>query len=42
MKTAEAQFHFPVLGFTPDREIWGFQDLNALISCGPRTLKDNM
>jgi len=42
MKTAEAQFHFPVLGFTPDREIWGFQDLATLTSCGPRTLKNNM
>jgi hypothetical protein len=42
MKTAEAKFHFPVLGFTPDREIWGFQDLGTLTSCGPRTLKDNM
>ena len=42
MKTSEANFHFPVLGFTPDREIWGFSDLNTLTSCGPRTLKDNM
>lgn len=42
MKTAEAGFHFPVLGFTPDLEIWGFQDLNTLTSCGPRTLKENM
>lgn len=42
MKTAEANFHFPVLGFTPDKEIWGFEDLNSLTSCGPRTLKDNM
>jgi hypothetical protein len=42
MKTAEADFHFPVLGFTPDREIWGFADLPALTSCGPRTLKEDM
>lgn len=42
MKSAEARFKFPVLGFTPDREIWGFQDLNALTSCGPKTLKDDM
>jgi hypothetical protein len=39
---AEANFHFPVLGFTPDREIWGFQDRDTLTSCGPRTLKDDM
>jgi hypothetical protein len=42
VKTQEAGFRFPVLGFTPDREIWGFPDMNALTSCGPRTLKDNM
>lgn len=42
MKTADAKFQFPVLGFTPDREIWGFQNLGTLTSCGPRTLKDNM
>lgn len=42
MKTSQAGFSFPVLGFTPDREIWGFQDLDTLTSCGPRTLKDDM
>lgn len=42
MKTGDANFRFPVLGFTPDREIWGFPDINTLTSCGPRTLKENM
>jgi hypothetical protein len=42
MKTAEANFHFPVLGFTPDKEIWGFTDLNRLTRCGPRTLKNDL
>jgi len=42
MKTAEAGFRFPVLGFTPDLEIWGFQDLDRLTKCGPRTLRNNM
>jgi hypothetical protein len=42
MKTAEAGFRFPVLGFTPDQEMWGFQDLDTLTSCGPRTLKHNL
>lgn len=42
MNTADAKFPFPVLGFTPDKEIWGFPDLSTLTSCGPRTLKDNM
>ena len=42
MKAAAAGFHFPLLGFTPDGEIWGFPDIDTLTSCGPRTLKDNM
>jgi hypothetical protein len=41
MKTREAGFRFPVLGFTPDGEIWGFPDLATLTSCGPRTLKEH-
>jgi hypothetical protein len=41
MKTTDVNFHFPVLGFTPDREIWGFGDLATLTSCGPRTLKED-
>jgi len=28
------------LEFTADKEIWGFQDLDRLTKCGPRTLKD--
>lgn len=42
MKTAEAGFRFPVVGFTPDLEMWAFNDLDTLTSCGPKTLKDNM
>jgi hypothetical protein len=42
MKTAEAVMNFPVLGFTPERGIWGFEDLNTLTSCGPRTLKNDL
>jgi hypothetical protein len=42
MKTAEAGFSFPVLGFTLDLEIWGFQDLDRLTKCGPRTLKEDI
>ena len=41
MKTAEARFNFPVLGFTSDFNIWGFQDLDRLTRCGPRTLKED-
>jgi hypothetical protein len=40
MKTSEADISFPVLGFTPDLEIWGFRDLDPLTKCGPRTLKE--
>jgi hypothetical protein len=40
MKSSEAGFRFPVLGFAPDREIWGFPDLDRLTKCGPRTLKE--
>ena len=42
MKSTEAGLKFPVLGFTPDRENWGFPDLDRLTKCGPRTLKENM
>lgn len=42
MKTSEAGFRFPVLGFTPEPQIWAFPDMDTLTSCGPRTLKDNL
>jgi hypothetical protein len=42
MKSSEADFSFPVLGFTRDRENWGFADLDRLTRCGPRTLRENM
>lgn len=42
MKSSEADLNFPVLGFTPDRENWGFPDLDRLTRCGPRTLKESM
>jgi hypothetical protein len=42
MKSSEAKFSFPVLGFTPDRENWGFRDLDRLTRCGPRTLREHM
>jgi hypothetical protein len=41
VKTGEANFRFPILGFTPDKDIWGFPDLNRLTSSGPRSLKEN-
>jgi len=42
MKTHEVDFHFPVLGFTPGKDIWAFPDLNTLTSCGPKTLREGM
>ena len=42
MNSSEAGMAFPVLGFTPDGDIWGFPDLGTLTSCGPRTLKDDL
>lgn len=42
MKAAEAGIQFPVLGFTPDGEIWAFPDLNRLTKCGPRTVKEDL
>lgn len=42
MKSSEVDLSFPVLGFTRDRENWGFSDLERLTKCGPRTLKENM
>ena len=41
MKSGEVEFEFPVLGFTPDGDIWGFPDRDRLTKCGPRTLKEN-
>jgi len=42
MKTSDADIRFPVLGFTPDRENWGFPDLDRLTKCGTQTLKERM
>jgi len=42
MKSTEANIRFPAIGFTPDGEMWGFADLNALTECGPLTLKEDM
>lgn len=42
MKSHEIEIVFPVLGFTPDLENWGFPDLDRLTKCGSRTLRENM
>ena len=42
MKTTQADFRFPVLGFTTDLDVWGLPDLDALTTCGPRTLANCM
>ncbi|KQW72912.1 hypothetical protein ASE17_08055 [Phenylobacterium sp. Root77] len=33
-------FRFPLIGFTPDREIWGFPDRKSLTTCGVLTLRE--
>ena len=33
-------FNFPVIGFTPDREIWGFPDRSSLTTCGRLTRRE--
>ena len=40
MKTAQADIQFPVIGFTPDGDLWGFPNRNALTESGPRTVKE--
>ncbi|MDP3747164.1 MAG: hypothetical protein Q8Q88_08970 [Phenylobacterium sp.] len=42
MKTAQADFRFPVLGFTTDSDVWGLSDLDALATCGPPTLAEGL
>lgn len=42
MKTAQADFRFPVLGFTTDSDVWGMRGLDSLTTCGPRTLAEDM
>lgn len=42
MKTAQAEFRLPVLGFTTDFDVWGLADLDGLTTCGPRTLAEDL
>lgn len=36
----EVDWRFPVLGFTPDGQMWGFQDLESLTVCDAHVMKD--
>ena len=42
MKSTEAGIRFPAVGFTPDLDMWGFDDVDALTECGSQTLKQNL
>ena len=43
MRTSEVDWTFPVLGLTAaDVDVWGFNDLRSLTTCGPKTLKNDM
>lgn len=39
MKVQDANIRFPAIGFRTDGVPHGFDDLNELTTCGPRTLK---
>lgn len=41
MRTGEVAFRYPVMGVTPDRDLWGFPDLDRLTKCGTQTLREN-
>lgn len=40
-KASATDINFPAVAFTPDKDVWGFPDLNSFTSCGPLTLKEN-
>jgi hypothetical protein len=40
MKTAQVDFQFPLIGFTPDKDVWGFPDRDALTTSGPGSIKE--
>lgn len=42
MDATQADIQFPVIGFTPNLDNWGFRNLEDLTTCGPLTLKNNM
>lgn len=42
MRTSEVEFSFPVIGFSRNNDVWGFEDRNTLTSCGPATLKEDL
>ena len=42
MKTSEAQWAYPVTGFTTDHYMWSFRNFDELSTCGPDTLKDHL
>ena len=40
--STQVDFKFPVIGFTPDAEIWGFPDRKSLTTCGARTISESL
>lgn len=40
--STQVEMSFPVLGITPDQDLWGFADRGELTTCGKMTLRDNM
>ena len=42
MRLSEIKLRFPVIGFSPDQDVWGFPDRRSLTTCGPRALRSQM
>lgn len=41
-KTSATVFAYPILGITPDSDLWAFRDKDELTTCGKLTLADDM
>ena len=42
IRSSKAEFSFPVLGITLDRDLWGFHNRDELNTCGRQTLRDKL
>lgn len=41
-RSSEIEFAYPILGITPDNDLWAFRDRDELNTCGKMTLRDGM
>jgi hypothetical protein len=42
VKSSDVEFAYPVLGITPDSDLWAFCDKGEMTTCGKLTLQDDM